>query len=239
LRNIRLLVEFDGAGFSGWQYQPDRRTVQGELQRAVASVTGGPATVYGCSRTDAGVSARNYVANFHAETPLPPDRLRLALNYHLPPEILVKDAVEAPPGFHARFSARSKTYVYRLLRGRSPLRQHRAWELRWPVDPSRMARSLDRFVGTRDFQPFCLTRDRSGTCAIFAAGLETAGDELLVAVRGDRFLYKMVRRIVGAAVACGAGRLTLADIRAALRGRTHRPFQTAPARGLTLDSVDY
>lgn len=237
--NLRLTIEFDGGGFHGWQFQPDRPTVQGEIERAVAAIAGSRLTVYGCSRTDSGVSARNYVANFHADTRLAPDRWRRALNNHLPRTIYVRQVVAADPSFHARFSARGKTYRYTAVRGRSPLRSTRAWELRWPVETTRVRRALREFLGTRDFQPFCRTADTNGTCAITGLTLDEAGDELALTVCGDRFLYKLVRRITGAAFEYGAGRLTLADIRFALAGKPRRSFRTAPAEGLCLESVDY
>lgn len=239
MRNVRLLLEFDGAGFAGWQYQPRHRTVQGELENALEAVTGAKTKVYGSSRTDSGVSARNYVANFLTASRLGPEQLGRALNFHLPEDIRVKSVAEVPPDFHARFSARGKTYVYRIVRGRSPLRRTQAWEIRFPVDRKRMRRALALFQGTHDFRPFCHTQETSGVCRLSRLGLAEQGDEIAVTVGGNRFLYKMVRRIVGAAVAYGAGRMTLTDIRAALAGGKHQPFQTAPAQGLVLDSVEY
>lgn len=239
MRNLKLTIEFDGAGFYGWQFQPDRATVQGAVQDAAAEVLGERATVYGCGRTDAGVSARNYVANFHTGSGMKPERMRKALNFHLPGEVHVKSVEHAGPEFHARFSALSKVYEHRMVRGRSPLRHARAWELRLPVDAARMRKALALFEGARDFRPFCMTTDTSGTCTVMKARLTERGDELELAIQADRFLYKMVRRIAGAVVSYGAGRITLADIRAALAGRKHRPYRTAAAAGLVLDSVQY
>ena len=239
MRNFRLTIEFDGTGYHGWQFQPDRPTIQGEIEAALRNITGVTTRLYGCSRTDAGVSARNYVANFHSDSNLAPERLRRALNFHLPGPIHVKQTEPVNESFHARYDARSKLYRYRLVRGRSPLRHACAWELRYPAGIERMQRALVEFTGTRDFQPFCLTRDKSGRCTISRFDLSESGDELELFIRGDRFLYKMVRRIVGAVVNYGYGRLSLQDIRAALAGRRHRPYRTAPAAGLLLDSVEY
>lgn len=256
--NIRLVIEFDGSGFAGWQYQPRHRTIQGEMESALAKLLGRSVTVHGCSRTDAGVSARNYVANFllaaegydriarqfksypQAEQKSCLNRLCRALNFHLPGEILVKHAEEASLDFHARHSAKSKTYTYRIVLGRSPLRSAQAWELRSPVDAKRMRRALGIFSGRHDFNAFChLGTDAPAFCKLLPPRLTAGADELTITVQGDRFLYKMVRRIVGAAVAYGAGSITLADIRAAMAGKKHQPFQTAPACGLLLDSVNY
>jgi tRNA pseudouridine38-40 synthase len=254
LRNLKLTVEFDGAKYAGWQFQPNHPTVQGEIESAIRSVLGKKTTVYGCGRTDAGVSARAYVANFHTDSPLRPDRLKLALNHFLPEDILVMSIEEAPPGFHARHSAMGKTYVYRIVRRKSPLRRRHAWEFWFKLDVEKMRKAARRFEGAKDFRLFCQTRDQDGTCHVRRVRVAARDmtelsdnsdrvpvpeDEVLVVVEGDRFLYKMVRRIVGALVACGSGRLTQKDIRAALAGRPFPPFQTAPAQGLLLDSVEY
>jgi tRNA pseudouridine38-40 synthase len=239
MRNLKLTVEFDGASYAGWQRQPDRPTVQGELESVLGKVLRQEVTAYGCGRTDAGVSARRYVLNFHAESALPPERLRAVLNHFLPDDIHVVSAAEATPDFHARFSAKRKTYVYRIIRSTSPLRRRHEWEYRYPLDVERMRKAARLFQGRKDYQPFCQTRDANGTCQVETVAVDVTGDEVTVTVRGDRFLYKMVRRIVGALAACGSGRLSQGDIRAALAGKRHPPFPTAPANGLLLDSVDF
>lgn len=251
MRNLRLTVEFDGTRYAGWQYQPSHPTIQGEIESAMEKILGKQVTVYGCGRTDAGVSARAYVANVHAEghdriigqfgscPKAAAERLRAALNHFLPDDIHVISVGEAPADFHARFSAKHKTYVYRIVRARSPLRRRHAWEYRYPLDVERMCKAAPLFEGQKNFQPFCQTRDASGICTVESVAVEAVGDEVTVAVRGNRFLYKMVRRIVGALAACGSGRLTQRDIRAALIGKPSRHFQTAPAQGLLLDSVTY
>jgi tRNA pseudouridine38-40 synthase len=237
-RNLKLTLEFDGARYAGWQFQPNRPTVQGAVEQAMRKVVGADVTVYGCGRTDAGVSARRYVANLHAESPMTPSRLRAAVNHFLPEDIHVLAVEEAPPDFQARFSAIRKTYRYCIVRGPSPLRRGRAWEYRYPLDTGMMAGAARLFEGDRDFQPFCQTRDVDGRCMVGHVDVDAHDDEVILTVRGNRFLYKMVRRIVGAVAACGSGRLTQKDIKASLAGKPHTVFQTAPAQGLLLDSVD-
>jgi len=239
VRCFRLILEFDGAAYAGWQFQPDRPTVQGAVETALLATPGVASAVIGCSRTDSGVSARNYVASFSTTTWLPPERLRLALNSRLPEDIIVKSVARVPPSFHARHSARSKTYSYLIVLGRSPLRRNRAWQFRYPLRVRPMQQAARLFLGRHDFRPFCQTRDQNGTCTITRVSVRKQADEIVVMVCGNRFLYKMVRRIVGALVACGSGRIAPADIKAALAGRSRIPFQTAPARGLFLDAVDY
>lgn len=157
----------------------------------------------------------------------------------MPDTVHIQEVADAPPDFHARYDARAKTYCYRLVLGISPLRRNQAWEFKYPLSINRLRSATPLFVGTHDFAAFCQTKDKSGRCTIFEISLTPADDELTILVRGDRFLYKLVRRIVGALVAYGAGRITKTDIRLALAGRKHRPFPTAPAHGLWLDSVEY
>ncbi len=241
--NIRLTIEFDGTGYAGWQFQPGRPTVQGEVEAALQHLLGRRITVYGCGRTDAGVSARGYVANFHAEGSdrvlIDQERLRRAMNHYLPADIHVHAAEFVPESFHARHDARGKSYVYHVVQGISPLRRARAWEIACPLNVVKLRRAARFFIGTRDFNAFCHTDDATGRCTIRVIDVSESGEELKIAVHGDRFLYKMVRRIVGAMVAYGRGRVTLKDLAAALAGRPHTPFQTAPAHGLILDSVCY
>jgi tRNA pseudouridine38-40 synthase len=239
MRNLKLVVEFDGTRYAGWQFQPRHQTVQGEIESAVGKVLQQKVTVYGCGRTDAGVSARAYVANVHVDSPLTAERLKLALNHFLPEDILVLSIEETKPGFHARHSALGKTYVYRIVCRRSPLRRRHAWEFWLKLDVDKMRKAAHLFEGAKDFRAFCQTRDQDGICHVRRVRVAASDDEVTVSVEGDRFLYKMVRRIVGALVACGSGRLTQKDIRAALAGKPFQPFQTAPAHGLLLDSVEY
>jgi tRNA pseudouridine38-40 synthase len=239
MRNLKLVVEFDGTRYAGWQFQPRHQTVQGEIESAVGKVLQQKVTVYGCGRTDAGVSALAYVANVHVDSPLTAERLKLALNHFLPEDILVLSIEETKPGFHARHSALGKTYVYRIVCRRSPLRRRHAWEFWLKLDVDKMRKAAHLFEGAKDFRAFCQTRDQDGICHVRRVRVAASDDEVTVSVEGDRFLYKMVRRIVGALVACGSGRLTQKDIRAALAGKPFQPFQTAPAHGLLLDSVEY
>jgi tRNA pseudouridine38-40 synthase len=239
MRNLKLVIEFDGSQYAGWQYQPRHRTVQGEVEAAIGRIIQEKVTVYGCARTDAGVSARAYAANVHIDSRLGPERLKLAINHFLPEDILIRSVEEAEPGFHARHSALGKTYVYHIVQRKSPLRRRFAWEVWFKLDTVRMGRAAPLFEGVRDFRAFCQTRDENGVCRVRHVRVVASGDEVLVTVAGDRFLYKMVRRIVGALVACGAGRLTQKDIRSALVGKPYPPFQTAPSRGLLLESVRY
>ncbi|MEO0085860.1 MAG: tRNA pseudouridine(38-40) synthase TruA [candidate division WOR-3 bacterium] len=238
-RYFKLLVEFDGTAYAGWQVQPNRPTVQGTLEAALRQTLNSDISVVGCSRTDAGVSARNYVASFTADMRLSPERLRMALNSRLPDDIFIKSAGFAPAGFNARHDALYKVYSYLIVLGRSPLRRGRSWQFRYPLRLRPMQQAARLLLGRRDFRPFCQTRDSNGTCTVTRVFIRSRSDEISVTVAGDRFLYKMVRRMVGALVACGSGRMNQTDVKAALAGRPHAQFQTAPAQGLVLEWVRY
>lgn len=237
--NVRLTIEFDGTAYAGWQIQPNRQTVQGVLTAAVKAVLGTKVVIHGCSRTDAGVSARNYVANFRCPVKIPIERIPSALNHYLPDDIFVKDAEVVPDDFHARYSARGKVYSYYIVCGRSPLRRRFAWEYTGRIDIERLKNCRQLFLGTSDFSRFCYDRSGTGWCTVRSISIRHHHDELIITVRGNRFLYKMVRRIVGALVAYAAGRISKKDIDAALKGKKHRPFMIAPASGLILERVIY
>ncbi|MEO0049739.1 MAG: tRNA pseudouridine(38-40) synthase TruA [candidate division WOR-3 bacterium] len=237
--NIRLTIEFDGTNYAGWQIQPKQKTIQGLLEASLKKIFGQDITVYGCGRTDAGVSARNYVANCHCPDRLSPARIAAALNFYLPSDIFVKSAEVVSDDFHARYSAITKTYTYSIICNRSPLRSRFAWEVFPPLDIKRLEKGAKLFLGKKDFNPFCAIRSGNGICTIRSIHITKKGDEILIKITGDRFLYKMVRRIVGALVAYATGRITVNDIRAALAGKKGKPFTSAPAQGLILERVEY
>ncbi len=237
--NVRLTIEFDGTNYAGWQIQAQQPTIQGILQNGLKKIFGQDICVYGCGRTDAGVSAHNYVANFHCPDRLPPARIAAALNFYLPSDIFVKAAEIVPDDFHARYSALTKTYSYSIICNRSPLRRRFAWEIYHPLNLKRLQRGARLFLGKKDFNAFCSIRSGKGICTIRLIRVIRKGDEIVIKITGDRFLYKMVRRIVGSLVAYAAGKITLKDIKAALIGKNSKPFTAAPAQGLILDRVSY
>lgn len=234
-----MTIEFDGMGYAGWQIQPNKHTVQGLMEKAAAKVFGDDITIYGCSRTDAGVSARNYIANFFCSPKLLVSRIPAALNHYLPEDIFVKKAEVVADDFHARYSARAKIYSYYIILGRSPLRRRFAWEFPETLNISRLKIGMSIFIGTRDFSRFCFVNSGNGVCTVKSMSVKSHNDEIVITINGDRFLYKMVRRIVGALVAYASGRITKRDIRRALAGKSHKPFLTVPPQGLVLERVIY
>ncbi|MDD4052421.1 MAG: tRNA pseudouridine synthase A, partial [candidate division Zixibacteria bacterium] len=146
-RNIKITIQYDGGAFSGWQYQPRLRTVQGELEAAIEKLTGRKATLYGAGRTDAGVHALGQAANFRTESKLPVKKFRDGLNFHLPDDILISLAEEVPFDFHARYDALYRRYEYRLGRKSTIMDRNRIWEIAGELNPNRLEVAAELVLG--------------------------------------------------------------------------------------------
>lgn len=244
--NWRLTVEYDGRAFCGWQRQAGDRTVQETLEVALSKLFGGERIVlHGSGRTDSGVHALGQVASFRAERAREPERVRWGLNTLLPPDVSVIEAQPAPDGFHARFSARGKTYRYLVLDrpDRSPFWAGRAWHTRTPLDWSAVEVGLAHFVGKHDFRAFrgpnCERRNPVRT--IESADHRVLPDGLhAIEFRGPGFLRYQVRIMVGTLIEVGLGKRDPAQISAALlSGRRADAGRTAFPEGLYLVEVRY
>jgi len=241
----KLTVAYLGGSFHGWQRQRDRRTVQGELEHALAVMTGGlEAAVVGAGRTDAGVHAAGQVAHLDLPSPIPPEGIVRGLNGLLPDEIRVRAAVRVSTDFHARRSARGKLYSYRARWRPSPL----PWlGLRCAVvqpirDPGALARAAALLAGRHDFASFTVPEaaDEPTVRTLFKVSTQARRDGLDLHFVGDGFLRYQVRRMVGALLDVGRGQLALVDFARLLDDpRPGAPLATAPARGLTLERVFY
>ena len=253
MRNIRLTLAYDGADFHGWQRQPHAPTIQEEMETRIAGITGRPVTLYASGRTDAGVHAAGQVANFNTECAIPCRSLVKALNDVLPVAIRVRRAEEAAAGFHARYSAKAKTYRYRIYPGAvcPPFLARYVYHHPYPLNVRRMAKAARLLEGEHDFTSFAgsdpARRDRNGSSEanvrrIFQSSLMVRKELPLVVyeVRGSGFLYRMVRNVVGTLLEIGSGKLLPEDILAILKARDRRKAgATAPASGLCLMRVEY
>jgi tRNA pseudouridine38-40 synthase len=248
MKNYKLVLGYDGTDFRGWQRQPDGprqpgcRTVQGVLEEAVRKITGKQVVVHGAGRTDAGVHALGQVAGFRGAFKLSDEVLLRALNAVLPEDVRVFSLAEAPSDFHARKSARSKLYRYRIVLSPQPSPLDRRFVLHWPypleVGPMRAAARL--FVRTADFTAFSSNRDRSPVRTVTRSGLRRSGDELVYTIESAGFLRYMVRTIVGTLLEVGRGRIAPARIEEIFRLKDRSlAGATAAAKGLTLIRVDY
>jgi tRNA pseudouridine38-40 synthase len=250
MRNLRIVLAYDGSEFSGWQIQPDAATIQDTLASAIGRVTGEKVLPQGSGRTDAGVHALAQVATFATESPIPAQNLVKALNDILPPSIRVLEANDAPPEFHARKSAHAKTYRYRMYRGAicPPSLARYVWHYPYPLDDNAMRRAAGLVVGEHDFTSFAAVDSERGredetssnVRKIFASTWERAEEELVYTVRGNGFLHHMVRNLVGTFVLVGKETLKPDQITGILAARSRSAAgATAPASGLYLVSVDY
>lgn len=245
-RNIKMVVAYHGAAYHGWQRQAaGMDTVQERIEQAAARVVGHPVILHGAGRTDAGVHAAGQVANFYSGNfTIPLTGLRRAINSRLPNDIVILSAVEAPDKFHASRSAVGKTYRYRIHVGPTrPVTLHGQVYHYWrPLDASRMAAGAVRLTGTHDFRGLATSSEqRENTVrTIFSCQVEAAGDEVIVTVQGNGFLYNMVRNIVGTLIEIGRGRWEPGQIDLILSTRDRaNAGPTAPPDGLSLMCVHY
>jgi tRNA pseudouridine38-40 synthase len=244
-RNIRLLLEYDGTRYHGWQRQADAATIQQTLEEALARLTGEEVTLMGSGRTDAGVHARGQVANFRTTSAIPLQAFHQGLNSMLPSDIAVLAAAEAPPAFHARKSARAKTYEYRILNRptRSPLSHQYAWWIALPLDLAAMGRASAVLPGEHDFSAFRASGsdNQNPRRRVLAAGWrDSEGGWLDFRITATGFLRGMVRSLVGTLVEVGRGKapaVALAELLTS--GARHLAGPTAPPQGLYLVEVFY
>ena len=242
MRNLRLLIEYDGTDFCGFQRQPQAPTIQGELEKQLQRLLGEPVRVSGAGRTDAGVHALGQVVSFHTAVGIPVERLPVALGNLLPRGIVVKEAAEAPSGFHARKSASRKRYQYTVLEQPAPsaLLGRFCLVRAGRLDVAAMAAGLRHLVGRHDFSAFQAAGSsaRSPVRTVYGAAVRRVGRFVVMVVEADGFLYQMVRIMADLALAIGAGESPPAAAREALLGR-QRAGAAAPPHGLCLMKVTY
>ncbi len=263
MRTFKLILAYDGTNYAGWQFQPDRPTVQGTLEAVLATIIGSPVRVLASGRTDAGVHALGQVVGFQAETDLPPGELQRALNARLPQDIAVSNLTEAHEGFHPTTHAVRKRYRYVIYdaRVRNVFARHYSWHFRQGrLDHEAMERAAAALLGTHDFSSFesrgaerqtsvrtisriSVRRCRAGEGG-WQLGLGTDGEQgddwVLIEIESDGFLYNMVRAIVGTLAEVGRGTRPESFVADALRAcDRRRAGPNAPPHGLVLLRVDY
>ena len=246
MRNIKLEMAFEGTNYHGWQRQFNNPTVQEELEQAIRRITCENSSVLGCSRTDAGVHAENYVSNFTTESSIDCYRLPLALNAVMPRDIRVYRAEDVPLSFHATLDAKEKTYRYLVKNAahQNPFLRNFAWHYPHEIDIPRMKSVMPHFCGTHDFTSFMCTDSEAKTAVRTVKNLSVSPvDEnglLEFEITANGFLYNMVRIIVGTLVYVGNGKISAADIPSIIEAKDRRLAGiTAPAHGLRLYRIVY
>lgn len=236
--NYVLLLSYVGTHFHGWQIQPNLRTVQGVLKESLQRLFKEDIKLVGCCRTDAGVHAKEFVANFSAQREIKPDQVLKALNSMLPQDIGIKK-VWIQEGFNARYSVKGKVYLYRILNShsRDPFLEPFVWRVPKQLDFSIMSEASKLFLGKRDFSAFAkLEEDKNTLIELEDVKLSKLEELIEIRMRAKSFLRYMVRRIVGSLIQLGLGKIKEEDIQSYLLNKKPCPF-TAKAKGLTLERV--
>jgi tRNA pseudouridine38-40 synthase len=240
----RAVVEYDGTNFCGLQFQPELRTVAGELERVLSALFTETVKISAAGRTDAGVHASGQVISFRSERDFPIERLALALNGNLPHDVSVRQAQLVPDGFSARFDAERRTYEYRIINRPMPsaLDRRFAHHVHRPLDVELARSAVAALLGEHDFVAFCgVLPERGGTVRqIHSVDIDRSGDRIVVRISGGGFLHRMVRITVGTLIEIATGRRPPDDIPAVLASKDRkRAGYTAPAAGLALVGVRY
>ena len=245
MKNVRIVIEYDGTAYCGWQSQGKLPTVQATIERCLEKITGERTRITGAGRTDSGVHAMGQVANFSTASPLSARTLQKALNSTLPDDISVTGVGEVPADFHAQFSSRSKVYEYRILNVSHPpaLMRNRVWHVAGKLDLAGMKEAAEHVVGTRDFSVFASANItvRSTVRTVRRVSLRKNREGVvLFEIEADGFLKRMVRMITGTLVETGKGKIGPGQFAEILRsGRKTKNVVTAPSQGLFLKKVVY
>lgn len=241
---IKLIIEYDGTGYAGWQRQPDRPTIQEAVETAITGITQITVPVIAAGRTDAGVHALGQVASFRIDRDMTPRQWTRALNAHLPESIAVQSAAIMPDAFHARYSAKGKLYEYRILNRpeRPTVDRQSCWHIHKPLNDDAMNQAALALIGKHDCSSFETqpTDNEDPVCHIQRLTVIRHGDQLRIEAYADRFLKQMVRSIVGTLVEVGLGRRLPEEFHSIISARNRSAAgKTAPPQGLFLMHVDY
>lgn len=242
MRNLKLLIEYDGTNYSGWQRQENGPTIQGEIERALSQILQQSVNVIGAGRTDAGVHARGQTANVQTNATLQLYEIKHGLNALLPEDIVIHTVEEVSSEFHARYSAKERCYSYSITRTPVALLRNYSWYVKYAlnIDPMRWASAA--ILGTHDFESFCKANSdvEHYRCTILSASWQAEETMLTFTIRADRFLHGMVRALVGTIVDVGRGYISLEDFLDILSKKNRSAAgMAAPAKGLVLEQVIY
>ena len=241
---VKMVVAYDGTNYCGWQIQPNGVTIEQKLNEALTDLLQEPIKVTGASRTDAGVHSLGNVCIFDTNTRMPAEKISYALNTRLPEDIVVQDSCQVPESFHPRFSKSRKTYEYRILnqKFRNPTRRLDTHFYYYDLDVEAMQRAAAYLVGEHDFKSFASTGGQAETSVrtIYSLDVEKRDSIITIRVKGNGFLYNMVRIIAGTLIKVGAGEIQPEEIPVILEAKDRSAAgPTAPAKGLTMIGLEY
>ena len=244
MRRIRLRVAYDGTAYCGWQVQPEVPTIEGELNQAISKLTKEEIIVIGASRTDAGVHAKGNVAVFDTESTIPADRFAYALNPLLPEDIVVVASDEVEADWHPRHCDTEKTYEYKILNSNfpDPMRRRDTYHVSFDLDLEKMREAAEYLKGEHDFKSFCNvhTQVEDTVRTIYDLEVEIEGELITIRVRGNGFLYNMVRILAGTLIGVGRGAIAPEQIPAILEAKDRQAAgMRVPPQGLRLVEIDY
>ena len=244
MRNIKLVIEYDGKSFNGWQKQPNKLNIQGEIEKAIEEITGEKIDLIASGRTDAGVHSLGQVANFKTNSTIDVEKIPYAINSKLKKSIVIKSAEEVPERFHSRYSVHSKTYRYTINNSKFGTALYRDMEYHFPIelDEKKMQKAAKFFEGEHDFKAFKAsgTSSKSSVRTIYKATVERKDDRVIIELTGNGFLYNMVRIIAGTLIDVGIGKIKPEEVKEIIEKKERKNAgKTLPARGLCLLEVDY
>ncbi len=243
MSRFKLIIEYEGTRYSGWQLQKNARTIQGEINKATCiALNTNDFEIYGSGRTDAGVHALAQVAHLDVQTMLAPDIIRMKINDELPADIALKRVEKASSRFHARHDAISRSYIYQISRRRTALGKRYVWWIKDNLDVNLIEQASEEFVGMHDFRSFTSDdpEEKSTKVVIESCKIATHGDLIVIRIIGSHFLWNMVRRMVGVMAGVGRKKLNVEDVRMFLKKKSVIPAShTAPPSGLFLENVYY
>ena len=241
--NYKLNISYDGTDFSGWQIQPNARTVQGALQMAINSVfNNDEINLCGSGRTDAGVHALNQIANFNIDTKMSVQQIKNALNSKLPNDIFINNCSKVDDSFNARFSAKNRHYIYKISTEYSPLHRKYFWHLSYDLDKSKLEECSKFLLGKHDFKNYSKASSEKENCSCIVKHAAWIFDEKFIyfKIEANRFLHHMVRMLVGTMIEVAKGSLCMNNFKEMLLCNEDKSrIVTSPAYGLYLDKIEY
>lgn len=244
MRNIKLTIEYDGKCYNGWQKQPDKLNIQGEIEKAIEEITGEKVDLTASGRTDAGVHSLGQTANFKTDSKIPIEKFAKAINSRLKKSIVIKSAEEVDEKFHSRYSVKSKTYRYIINNSENGTAIYRGLEYHVPMklDYEKMNEAIKYFIGEHDFKAFKAsgTSSKSSVRKILDGSVRKEGERVIIEVTGTGFLYNMVRIISGTLLDVGLGKIKPENIPSIIESKDRtKAGKTLPAHGLYLLQVNY